>query len=87
MKISNVSTCFGPIKLNKAFWKAVYGVMLLILVLKPESQLPSKIIFVCFNESPLKIMKNTFYLILKTLLVLGIFKFLPWVFGHVEETA
>ena len=87
MKIPNVSTCFGPMKLNKAFLKAVYGVMLLILVLKPESQLSSKIIFVCFNESPLKIMKNTFYLILKTLLVLGIFKFLPWVFGHVEETA
>ena len=32
--------------------------------------------FICFNESPLKIMKNTFYFILKALLVLKIFKFL-----------
>ena len=35
-----------------------------------------KIIFICFNESPLKVMKNTFSFILKTLFVLKIFKFL-----------
>ena len=35
-----------------------------------------KIIFLCFNESPLKIMKNAFYFISKVLFVLKIFKFL-----------
>ena len=46
---------------------------------------PSKKFFICFNESPLKTMKNTFYFILKALLVLKIFKFLFWHFGHVVE--
>ena len=32
-------------------------------------------------------MKNAFYLILKALFVLKIFKFLSWLFGHVEKTA
>ena len=36
-----------------------------------------KICFICFNESPLKMMKNAFYFILKVLFVLKIFKFLP----------
>ena len=50
--------------------------------------LPSKkIIFICFNESPLKMMKNAFCFILKGLFFLKIFKFLSWFFGHVEETA
>ena len=49
---------------------------------------PSKKIYViCFIESPLRMMKNAFYLILKALVVLKIFKFLSWLFGHVEETA
>ena len=40
---------------------------------------PSKInLFICFNESPSKMMKNA---------ILKIFKFLCWPFGHVEETA
>ena len=43
--------------------------------LKSESHLP-KNYFTCFNESPINIMKNAFYFILKTLLVLKIFKFL-----------
>ena len=30
--------------------------------------------FICFNDSPSKIMKNTFYFILKALFVLEIFK-------------
>ena len=54
------------------------------LNLKPDSHLPIKIIFVCVNESPLKIMKNAFYFILKALFILKIFKFLCF---HVEETA
>ena len=39
--------------------------------------------FVCFNESPSKMIKNAFYFILKTVLVLKIFKFL----SYVEKTA
>ena len=44
--------------------------------LKLDSHLPKKICVICFIESPLKIMKNVFYFILKTLFVLKIFKFL-----------
>ena len=36
------------------------------------------------NESPLKLMKNVFYFILTALFVLKIFKFLSWLFGHVQ---
>ena len=43
--------------------------------LKSDSHLPNKILFVCFNESPLKMMKNAFYFILKALFVLETFKF------------
>ena len=37
------------------------------------------------SESPLKMMKDIFYLILKALFVLKIIKFLFWLFGHVEK--
>ena len=40
---------------------------------------------ICLIESPL--MKNVFYFISKALFVLKIFKFLPLLFDHVEETA
>ena len=40
-----------------------------------------------FNDSPSKMMKNDFYFILKALSALKIFKFLSWLFGHVEKTA
>ena len=46
-----------------------------------------KICVICLIESPLKMMKNTFYFILKALFVLKIFKFLPRLFGHVGKTA
>ena len=36
----------------------------------------NKTYFICFNESPLKIIENAFYFILKTLFALKIFKFL-----------
>ena len=42
---------------------------------------------ICFIESPLKIMKNAFYFILKTFFVLKIFQFLSWLFNHVEKIA
>ena len=44
-----------------------------------------KIVFICFNDSPLKIMKNAFYVIVKVLFVLKIFKFLSWLFGHLDN--
>ena len=40
---------------------------------------------ICFNESPLKMMKNVFFFILKSLFLLKIFKFLSLPFGHVEK--
>ena len=53
--------------------------------LKSDSHLPKKY-FTCFNRSPLKLMKNTFYFVLKALFPLKIFKFLSGVFGQVEKT-
>ena len=49
---------------------------------------PSKnICVICLIESPLKMMKNSFHLILRALLVLKIFMFLLLIFGHVGKTA
>ena len=42
--------------------------------------------FICFNESPLKMVKNDFYFILKALFVLKIFKFLSCLFGHAKSS-
>ena len=53
--------------------------------IKVGSHLPKKKKFI--NDSPSKMMKNDFYFILKALFVLKIFKFLSWLFGHVEKTA
>ena len=44
--------------------------------LKSASHFPQKICIICFIESLLKVMKNTFYFIIKALFVLKIFKFL-----------
>ena len=41
--------------------------------------------FICFNESPSKMMKNAFNFILKAFFVLKIFKFLSWLFGDVGK--
>ena len=51
------------------------------------SHLPKKLFYICFNDNPSKMMKNAFYFILKMLFVLRIFRFLSWLFGHVEKTA
>ena len=56
-------------------------------LLKSDSHFPREFLFIFFNESPLKIMKNAFYFILKALFVLRIFRFLSWHFGHVEKSA
>ena len=53
--------------------------------LKSNPYFPKKIIFICFNENPLKMMKNAFYVILKALFVIKIFQFLSQPFGHVEK--
>ena len=51
----------------------------------PPKKLPI-LCFICFNESPLKIMRNASYFILQALYILKIFKFLPWLFGNEEKT-
>ena len=45
--------------------------------LKSDYHFPKKC-FICFNETPLKMIKNAFYLILKVLFVLKIFKLLSF---------
>ena len=42
--------------------------------------------FICSNKSPLKMMKNAFYFILKAFFVLKIFNYLSCRFGHIEKT-
>ena len=54
--------------------------------LKSDSHLPKKK-FICFNDSPSKMMKNASYFILKALFIFKIFKLLSCVFRHVEKTA
>ena len=64
----------------------IYGSVFFINnILKSDSHLPKKII--CFNDSPSKMIKSAFYLILKALFVLKIYKFLTWPFGYVAKTA
>ena len=46
-----------------------------------------KMCIICLIESPLKMMKNAFYFILKALFILKIFEFLSRLFGHVGKTA
>ena len=47
----------------------------------------SKKKFICFNDSPLKMMKNAFYLMWIALFIFKIFKFMSWLFEHVGKTA
>ena len=44
-----------------------------------------KVVSICFNKNPLKLMKNAFYFTFKALYVLEIFKFLFYPFGCVEK--
>ena len=69
----------------------VYGVNICIIDLISEDikvgLSPSKkICLISLIESPLKLIKNAFYFILKAIFVLKIFKFLSWLFGHAEKT-
>ena len=47
----------------------------------------SKVDLICFNRRPLKMMKNSFYVMLKALFVLKIFKFLLRLFWSCSQTA
>ena len=55
--------------------------------LKSDSHLPNKICVICLIESPLTIMENAFYFILKALFVLKIFKILSRLFSDVGKMA
>ena len=70
-------------EINRLLSKGIKG----IKMLKSGSHLPKNIFFICLNDSPLTMMKNAFYFILKALFVFKIFEFLSWLFGHVEKTA
>ena len=48
-----------------------------------EFSLSKKNGFICFNKSPLKMMKNDFYFMLKPPFVLKIFKYLSWLYYYV----
>ena len=53
-----------------------------------DFNLPKKLGFFCFNESPLKMIETAFYFtLLKALFVLKIFKFLPWLFWSSRKKA
>ena len=58
-----------------------------LVIIKSDSHLPKKVFIIYFNDCPSKMMKNSFYFILKALFVLKIFNFLSRLFGHVEKTA
>ena len=40
---------------------------------------------ISLTETSLKMKKNVFYFTLKALLVIKIFKFLSWIFDHIEK--
>ena len=45
----------------------------------------SQLLFICFNESPLKMMKKAFYFMLKALLVFEMLTVLSWLFVYVRK--
>ena len=53
--------------------------------LKSGCHLPKKTSVICLIETPLQIIKNALYFILKALFVLKIFKFLSRLFDHVGK--
>ena len=55
--------------------------------LKSGFPLPKKNCVICAIGSPLEVMKNVSYIILKALFVLKIFRFLSRLFGHGRKTA
>ena len=59
--------------------------ILCVILLKIRLSPITKKCFIGFNEISLKMIKNAFYFILKALFVLKVFKFLSWLFGHIEK--
>ena len=57
------------------------------VIIKARLSSSKNILFICLIESPLEVMKNAFYFILKALFVLKIFKFLSRLFGCVGKMA
>ena len=53
--------------------------------LMSDSSKKKKIVLLCFDESSLKLKKNTFYYILKAIFVLKIFIVLSYLFGDTEK--
>ena len=58
-----------------------------LIAFKVRLSTSKKTCVICLIESPLKLMKNAFYFILKAYFVLKIYKFLSRLFGHVGKTA
>ena len=53
-----------------------------------DALLPSKkVVFICFNQNPLKLIRNGFYFILKALFLLKLFKLLLRLFLSCIKTA
>ena len=59
-----------------------YRVIRPLCLYKSDSHLPKKVFIICFNKSPLKMMKSAFYFILAALFVLKIFKFWSWLWSY-----
>ena len=72
---------FNRMHSGNLFRIALPNMWLLVLIKGPLSGLRKFLA----TESSLKITKNAFYFTLKALFVLKIFKFLSWLFGHVEK--
>ena len=80
---------------QRKFWLDMTRSLLVRLILSKKVQYLlwswtftfQKLCVICFIESPLKVIKDAFYFILKALFVLKIFKFLTWLFVHVEKMA
>ena len=77
MKQTHIRSC----KQQKAaqdhdFGKVQFVKFLFVNVFEVGLSLSKKSCFICFNENPLKMMKNAFYFILKALFVLKILDFL-----------
>ena len=59
--------------------------MFLLHLFKVGLSASTKVVFVCFNESPLKMMKNAFDFLLKALFVFEIFPVCPDFFRYVKK--
>ena len=86
--LPQVFTCAFWEIFESTFFTEILGVTASenLLILKSGSHLPKKFCIIFLNENPLKVMKNAFYFILKSLFNLKLFKLLSRLFGHVGKT-